>query len=425
MIVLALGSNLGHRLHYLQQAVDILRKKLMPDLCTSIVLETEALLPPNAPSDWNIPFLNMLVWGTYTGDPEELLQAIKSIERDLGRPEVTQRWSPRVMDIDILTWDGITLNQPHLSIPHQGLMDRPFLLHLLALHQPYQIAPNDLSWNENAMKCTMPVWSRSMVIDPKLVGIVNITPDSFSDGGLYTNVDTAVQHVWQLVEDGATVVDIGAQSTRPGAPIISVAEEWSRLKPVLDALQSDMKQGNLCISVDTFQKALISQLLNDYDIAWVNDVTGRLDDETLRQVADKGCKMVAMHALSVPVQSNEHVSGDPIKVINQWIENQESRWQQCGLPVSSVILDPGLGFGKSTYQNIDIMRRIEGIQSNEHPLLIGHSRKSWISALGRVPAFERDVETMASSLVLDNIDYLRVHNVRDHMRALVTRDGLA
>lgn len=417
MLILSLGSNMGNRLNYLRRAVKLLQQRWIPDICTSIILETDALLLPDSPPEWNRPYLNMLAYGSYEGDPAVLLKGLKDIERELGREALYPKWSPRVIDIDILLCNNQTVAMPELKIPHLALTDRPFLLHLLALTHSFETM-DGMTWAERADLCPMPTWSQSMVLTPQLVGIVNVTPDSFSDGGVYSDPGKAIEHVWRLVADGASVVDIGAQSTRPGAPIISHEEEWSRLKPVLDGLRNDMAAGHVRISVDTFQPDIIRRALA-YPIEWVNDVTGRLDEEALRHIADKGCKLVSMHALSVPPKKGEHIQGSAIGAINVWVEQQALIWQRCGLPVESIIVDPGIGFGKSVYQNIQLMKHAGELKKHGYNVLVGHSRKSWVAGLAHRLAPERDVESIAASLAMaQNVDYLRVHNVSNHMRAL-------
>lgn len=118
MIYISIGSNIGNRLSHLQKATELLKKRYLKDLKSSIILETKAILPNGAPPDWNKPFLNMIVYGSCSSSPEELLKGLKQIECDIGRPQVYEKWAPRVIDLDILLWDDLTLDIPVLKIPH-------------------------------------------------------------------------------------------------------------------------------------------------------------------------------------------------------------------------------------------------------------------------------------------------------------------
>ena len=207
MIYISLGSNLGNRRDHLHRAVDLLKERYLKNVRCSIILETECLLPIGAPEDWNNPFLNMVVAGDSSLSPELLLEGLKQIEQDLGRPKVQERWSPRVIDLDILFWEGVIRDTPSLKIPHPELKNRPFFTHLLAMM--------DISFKKENL--SQPCFLKSFTLSPQLVGIVNITKDSFSDGGLYHTPDKAIQQALKLSEEGAAIIEIGAQS-RTGWP---------------------------------------------------------------------------------------------------------------------------------------------------------------------------------------------------------------
>ncbi|AZU37338.1 folate biosynthesis protein [Wolbachia endosymbiont of Bemisia tabaci] len=415
MIYISIGSNIGNRLSHLQKATELLKKRYLKDLKSSIILETKAILPNGAPPDWNKPFLNMIVYGSCSSSPEELLKGLKQIECDIGRPQTHEKWAPRVIDLDILLWDDLTLDIPDLKIPHPELVNRPFLLHLMAMVNK--------TFAFNVQDC----FSKSFTLSPKLMGIVNITPDSFSDGGLYYDANRATKQALQLVSDGASIVDLGAQSTRPGASIQTPEEEYARLKPVLDNLSDYMKNGDIEVSIDSFWPDVILNVLKHYNIAWVNDQKGDLNDHTLKAVASSGCSVVIMHSLSILPHKDNIIphDTDPIDTINNWAEKSINRLLKLGFDENSIIIDPGIGFGKSMYQNIQILRSIETLQNFGCKVLVGHSRKSFISSFSTEPASNRDLETIATSAILHNkVDFLRVHNVRDHMRFFVAQVAL-
>ncbi|UVW83985.1 dihydropteroate synthase [Wolbachia endosymbiont of Aedes albopictus] len=427
MIYISVGSNIGNRFSHLQRAAQLLKERYFKDLKSSIILETKAILPDGAPSGWDKPFFNMIVYGSCSSSPEELLKGLKQIECDIGRLQVYEKWAPRVIDLDILLWDDLTLDTPYLRIPHPELINRPFLLHLMAMLNPMDNTPiinktfGTVAYDiPNIQDCFL----KSFTLSPELVGIVNITPDSFSDGGLYYDADQATKQALQLVSDGASIVDLGAQSTRPGSLMQIPEEEYARLKPVLDNLSDYMKAGDIKVSIDSFWPDVILNVLKHYKITWVNDQKGDLDDNTLKAVASSGCSIVIMHSLSIPPHK-DNIIPDDTSTINHWAERNINRLLALGFDQSSIIIDPGIGFGKSLYQNIWLLRNIEALQSFGCKVLVGHSRKSFISSFSTEPVFNRDLETIALSSVLHNkVDFLRVHNVCDHMRFFVAQAAL-
>ncbi|TVS87834.1 dihydropteroate synthase, partial [Wolbachia pipientis] len=409
MIYISVGSNIGNRFSHLQRAAQLLKERYFKDLKSSIILETKAILPDGAPSGWDKPFFNMIVYGSCSSSPEELLKGLKQIECDIGRLQVYEKWAPRVIDLDILLWDDLTLDTPYLRIPHPELINRPFLLHLMAMLNPMDNTPiinktfGTVAYDiPNIQDCFL----KSFTLSPELVGIVNITPDSFSDGGLYYDADQATKQALQLVSDGASIVDLGAQSTRPGSLMQIPEEEYARLKPVLDNLSDYMKAGDIKVSIDSFWPDVILNVLKHYKITWVNDQKGDLDDNTLKAVASSGCSIVIMHSLSIPPHK-DNIIPDDTSTINHWAERNINRLLALGFDQSSIIIDPGIGFGKSLYQNIWLLRNIEALQSFGCKVLVGHSRKSFISSFSTEPVFNRDLETIALSSVLHNkVDFL-------------------
>ena len=418
MIYISLGSNVGHRLAYLEKATSLLRERYLKNMICSIVLETESILPANAPLEWNKPFLNMVVGGECDLSPDALLQGLKQIEHEIGRPQVYERWAPRIIDLDILLWDDRVIKTPSFTIPHPELINRPFLLHLLKMINPtgeYEATHSEASF------------SRAFVVSPKLVGVVNITPDSFSDGGLYEDRDQAVAQALKLSSEGARVVELGAQSTRPGAHIHSPEEEFRRLKPVLDDLSPSLKEGALAISIDTFWPDVIRKVLEQYPIAWINDVKGDLDDATLKLIASHQCSLVIMHSLGIPPHKNVVIPDDssPIEIVGQWAEKSIERLLTLGFNQDSIIIDPGIGFGKCASQSLSLLQHVELLNKWGCKVLVGHSRKSFMASFSKAEAADRDIETIAISALLQHkVDFLRVHNVADHMRFFVAQTSL-
>ena len=418
MIYISLGSNLGNRIDNLKRAEKLLKERCLYDTQSSIVIETTAIIPEKADRTWDMPYLNMIVAGETDLSPAQLMLSLKAIETEMGRPTKRLYWSPRIIDLDILLWDDIELNTSSLVIPHPELKNRPFLQHLLSLMDAKP-------WRE--ANCS-DSFTRSFTLSPSLVGVVNITNDSFSDGGQFNAPDKALEQILKLADEGASIVEIGAQSTRPGAKIINPEIEYKILAEVLDRLEKITNKNNISISVDTFWPDVIHKLLDKYNIAWINDVKGDLDDETLRFIKNKSCKLCTMHSLSIPPSPGNimPLQQKPIEEIRQWAEQTLGHLLKLGFKNDDIVLDPGIGFGKNVRQNLELLSDIGELKSLNVPVMLGHSRKSYIDNFSHREAKDRDLETIAISLaVRDKIDYLRVHNIEDHMRALVANGIVA
>lgn len=242
----------------------------------------------------------------------------------------------------------------------------------------------------------------------KLVGILNLTPDSFSDGGKLANASEQIAALERLIEEGADVIDIGAESTRPGATPLSAAEEWQRLIPFFAALE--MHHLSVPLSLDTRHPENAKRAL-DKGFSWINDVSGYTHGGMLDAVGGYDCTLVAMHSLSIPADKNITLAedADVTSVLANWM------LQMCEkLAGKNIILDPGIGFGKTPAQSWHIIEHIDALQALGIPLLIGHSRKSFLATV------DRDAATISVSrgLIAKNIDYLRVHDVKSHKALL-------
>jgi 2-amino-4-hydroxy-6-hydroxymethyldihydropteridine diphosphokinase/dihydropteroate synthase len=419
-IFISIGSNLGHRFDNIRKALRLIAKDAVKEMRVSVVFETEAILPPLAPRSWNLPYLNLVLAGTSSLSPRSLLTTLKNFEKELGRDLNAPRGAPRIIDLDILTWDDRVISEDGLKLPHPELMNRPFLVNLMASLQPSypypfaEILHRHIKFNKGTSKCFLPF--------PQLVGIVNITPDSFSDGGKYFHAEKAIQRVQELTDHGAAIIDIGAQSTRPGALPISTEEEWSRLKPVLELVAQNLSErpAKPLISLDSYDREVIRRVLECYPIDWINDVNGGKDERLLEIVAKTSCKIVLNHSLTVPpsVESVLPFDRNPISYLKCWAEEKIDQLDQFGIPKERVILDPGIGFGKTPFQSISLLREIDVLKKTGCEILVGHSRKSFLKILP--DAENRDLETIGIShfLLGKGVDYLRVHNIEAHQKSL-------
>jgi dihydropteroate synthase len=262
---------------------------------------------------------------------------------------------------------------------------------------------------------------------PQLVGILNLTPDSFSDGGNITSPQLAIQAIEEMVNAGVAMVDIGAESTRPGAVSLSHEEEWQRLFPLLQVMADIKKQYDIQFSLDTRHPETAAKAI-ELGINWINDVTGFLNPDMATVVKDTNVKLVMMHSLSIPADPDNVLSeeSDCVEAINHFFNSQLAMLEHMGISRDRMILDPGIGFGKTAEQSMELLRRVEEFTSHNLPILIGHSRKSFLKQFTTAPAEERDPATLVVSLFLagQKIDYLRVHNVAMHSEAFAIDKAL-
>jgi 2-amino-4-hydroxy-6-hydroxymethyldihydropteridine diphosphokinase/dihydropteroate synthase len=264
---------------------------------------------------------------------------------------------------------------------------------------------------------------------PQLMAVLNLTPDSFSDGGKFNAPEAALKQADYLLAEGATVLDVGAESTRPGAEVLCQKVEWARLEPVLQALATHPQRRHFILSVDTRHPDTAEKSLL-LGVDWINDVTGGADSRMEAVLAASNCSYVCMHALTVPVNPAITLpeEADVIATLRDWAEERLERLEKAGIASSRVILDPGIGFGKTLAQNLTLLKEPKAFlpEGAGARLLIGHSRKSFLRTFSDVPAEERDVETLAVSLYLaeKGVDYLRVHHPGWHRRAFAVWQGM-
>ena len=254
----------------------------------------------------------------------------------------------------------------------------------------------------------------------KLMGIVNITPDSFSDGGQYLAPDAALSAIEKLIDEGADIIDIGAESTRPGAQPLSHEEEWKRLEPVLSKLShfSDVQ-----FSLDT-RHAQTAQKGLKLGMHWINDVSGFSDAKMVEAVRMSPCKLVVMHSLGIPADKAV-VFPDSADVVGELLAFAQARFaalEAAGITRDRLIFDIGIGFGKTAVQSLKLLQDIDRFTSLGVPMLVGHSRKSFLAGL----AADRDEATLAVSqyLATKKVDYLRVHDVAAHRNMLKIMESL-
>lgn len=257
---------------------------------------------------------------------------------------------------------------------------------------------------------------------PILMGILNVTPDSFSDGGKFIHTRHAIKHAEAMISAGATIIDVGGESSRPGAKAISIVEELQRVVPVIKALVK--KQRTWKISIDTY-KPEVAAIALALGVDIVNDISG-LRDPLMRQVvAQAQCPVVVMHMLGTPGTMQKHPRYKNIVAdIISFFKIQIDVVKGSGIKPSNIILDPGIGFGKTVQHNLEILQNLKKIKRAfpKHQLLIGASRKSFIGKLTgtEIKTDDRLAGTLAVHLwaAEQGADILRVHDVAEHAQAL-------
>jgi dihydropteroate synthase len=257
-----------------------------------------------------------------------------------------------------------------------------------------------------------------------VMGVVNVTPDSFSDGGLFAETDAAVEQALRLADDGADILDIGGESTRPGSDFISLDEELNRVMPVLDGLAGSLE---VPISIDT-TKAEVARRALDAGCAMVNDISAmRLDGEMLPLVVERGVPFCLMHMQGMPkdMQAEPHYD-DVMGDISLFLRERAEAAEEAGADPANIIVDPGIGFGKTLRHNLEILMRLDELRSLGYALCLGTSRKSFIGGILGLGVDER-VEGTAASVALgiaNGADIVRVHDVKEMVRVVRVADAI-
>ena len=414
-IYLGLGSNLGDRHANLARAIELLAQRPLRVERVSPVVESPALLPDGAPPEWNRPYLNLAVACESEASPQTLREWSKEIEQRLGRSP-GKHWAPRPMDIDILLWGDDQWLDETLTIPHPGLRERNFVLTPMVALEPRLVPPG--ADGESLLECSrrladpLPLW----------MGIVNVTPDSFSDGGRFTDWPAVEPLVRDMLDAGVHIIDVGGESTRPGAQPLRHGEEWARVGPILEQLL-ELRAGRVpgpYISIDTYQVGTARRAL-DLGVDMVNDVSGLASPAMIELAGDSRTDWVAMHQLSLPVDPRLTLPSDqdPFAAVEQWLLESVERWDKAGLDLNRIIFDPGIGFGKTAHQSWELLSRASEFRRHGLRVLVGHSRKSYLRPYfgNDMQARERATVGVSLDLCAQGVDIVRVHDVPLNMGA--------
>jgi len=270
---------------------------------------------------------------------------------------------------------------------------------------------------------------RSLLIGERtlVMGVLNVTPDSFSDGSQFLTPEMALEHAEQMIAEGADIIDVGGESTRPGAVLLSLEEELKRIAPVVNELA---KRTNVPISIDT-TKAAVARAALDAGAAIVNDVSAlRFDFHVADEAAKSGAGLVLMHSRGTPATMQRLPPvADIMEEIKSSLRGSIAMAERRGVKRESIVVDPGIGFGKSHEQNIELIAKLDQLASAfpDLPILIGSSRKSFIGRiLDNAPVTDRLRGTMASitAAVLRGTHIVRVHDVRAAVETVRVADAI-
>ncbi|AJJ62090.1 dihydropteroate synthase [Yersinia aldovae] len=266
----------------------------------------------------------------------------------------------------------------------------------------------------------MQLTARDRILDlsyPQVMGILNVTPDSFSDGGHHNNLDKALQHAELMLSAGATLIDIGGESTRPGAAQVSEQEELDRVVPVVEALA---KRFDVWLSVDTSKATVITESAQA-GAHIINDIRALQQPGALEAAANTGLPVCLMHMQGQPqsMQQSPHYD-DLMADINQFFQHHIERCVAAGIAKSKLLLDPGFGFGKNLAHNYQLLARLAELHHFELPLLVGMSRKTMVGQILHVPPQQRVTGSVACAVIaaMQGAQIVRVHDVKETVEAM-------
>ncbi|KAF7185919.1 Folic acid synthesis protein fol1, partial [Pseudocercospora fuligena] len=388
---IALGSNIGNRLNTIEQACCALEKdQNIRILETSPLYETKAMYVEDQDS-----FVNGVCKIQTDLPAMQLLDRLQAIENDLGRVKTIDK-GPRNIDLDILTYGYDVIRSERLTVPHALMHEREFVLRPMSdisggsyrISRPGQSlqrsASTALKWLHSLPPSDPPMYALTPLspgsetlraLHPQrrtsVMSILNVTPDSFSDGGDNHNSDmeTLRQTIAEHIAGGATIIDIGGQSSRPNAPDITAEEEISRILPAIEAIKSLPEASNIAISIDTY-RASVAEAAIKAGAHIINDISaGLLDPEMLPTIARLGCTYIMMHMRGTPatMQSEENTSYPDglIPTIASELQSRLQAAQEAGIRRWRIILDPGVGFAKTTEQNAELLGKFSELRNRK------------------------------------------------------------
>ncbi|KAK9816707.1 hypothetical protein WJX72_004011 [[Myrmecia] bisecta] len=451
---IAFGANIGDRLANIQAALQLLPQHGVEILRYSRLYESDAAYVTEQPA-----FLNGAVAASTELSPKDLLAALKDIEARLGRSFHGQRWGPRPIDLDIIFYGGLSMQDELLEVPHARWAERSFVTAPLAdlysarelpcqqpglagmLERVHQVRsmPGHPGADDVGLRCVLPLPSNRLwqwQDRTAVMGILNVTPDSFSGDGQVDSIDSVVARARGMLADGADILDVGGQSTRPGAQLLSPQAEARRVIPVISALQADLETKDAVLSVDTFHSCVAAEAVAA-GAHMVNDVSGgRMDPNMFAEVARLRVPYILMHMRGTPatMQSRENTSYASVcEDVGRELQSQAVQAIAAGIEPWRIITDPGIGFAKTAAGNLELIAGLQRVREqlsgplHQMPMLVGPSRKGFLGKLtGHKVAAERDHATAAAAAlcVAAGASIVRAHNVRAVYDAVRVADAV-
>ncbi|RPA94719.1 Dihydropteroate synthase [Choiromyces venosus 120613-1] len=438
-VYIALGSNIGDRFRAIKDAVAEVEKRGIKVKRTSSLYQSAPMYYLDQPT-----FLNGVMQVETTLSPDDLLGALKEVEFHLGREKTIEN-GPRSIDLDILLYDNLVLETPHLTIPHAKMLEREFVLRPLcdiSPNKPHPLTSTAFKHHLNAIPPPPPSTPRLRTfaslsphlppLDPSnpqrrtyIMAILNLTPDSFSDGGQLTQ-DNIVQTAHELITAGADILDMGGCSTRPGSEQVTPEEEMQRVIPAIKALrEAGIKNA---ISIDTY-RAIVAKAVISAGADIINDVSaGTLDPAMLPTAAELAVPICLMHMRGTPSNMSSLTSypAGLLPTILSELQERVRAAEDAGVRRWNILLDPGLGFAKDLPQNLEVLRGLREITNGiDLPWVLGPSRKGFVGEVTGVQvARERTWGTAAAvaACVAGGADVVRVHDVKE-MKMVVDMAG--
>jgi dihydropteroate synthase len=257
-----------------------------------------------------------------------------------------------------------------------------------------------------------------------IMGILNVTPDSFSDGGLFVDEKSALEQAYKMIEDGADIIDVGGESTRPGSDSIPIEIELERVLPVIDKLS---KTTETCISIDTY-KSVVAKKALEMGACIVNDISALSDPNMASVVAETGSPIVLMHKKGIPKDMQVAPHYDSlISEISEFLQEKIQVAVESGISPEQIIIDPGIGFGKTVAHNLEILRNLREFKALGKPILVGTSRKSFIGKILNVNDATDRVDGTSATVAIaiaNGADLVRVHDVKEIVRVARMADAI-
>ncbi|KAK8159880.1 folic acid synthesis protein-like protein [Phyllosticta citribraziliensis] len=452
---IALGSNMGDRISMIEKACRAMESDGdIRVLRTSNLWETEPMYVKDQDR-----FLNGACEIETSLSPIQLLDKLQDIERRLDRKKVIDK-GPRTIDLDILLYGNVCVSEPRLTIPHPLMREREFVLRPLCdagsetlseyLAKLEPVSSDAISTMTPLSSTLPPVTALRRNRPTHAMAIMNMTPDSFSDGGALqsngskfdvegddarfsANLEAVKRVVSETVEEGCTILDIGGQSTRPNAPEVSDVEEVNRVLSAIQLIRSMPEAAKVAISVDTY-RASVAERSIQAGAHFINDVSGGImDPELLPTVAKLGCTICLMHMRGTPqtmMKLTEYQDGVVAGVAEELKERIRAA-EAAGIRRWRIILDPGFGFAKTYEQNLELLRRFDELRAwpglEGFPWLIGTSRKGFVGkASGTKDAKMRNEPTIVTTAaaVQGGADIVRLHPERGMMAPVRMADAI-